>query len=464
MRLSLRARVLVAVALVGAVVVVAAVAVAATTEGHLVHQIDERLAASARDDAIAAGLVALDPPPADGAAADLYEALVVGGGLVTLQHSRHGRKVERRPAPALDPGAAGRLAARRGTATVGAADGSDLRYRVRARELPDGRVYVAALPLDDVDETMRRLVALQAAAAAVVVAVLAAVASWVLRLGIGPIRRMTRSAERIAAGELTWDGASASPSTEAGQLGVALERMVDRLVSSMREVAASRDRLRRFVDDASHELRTPVTTIRGYAELHRVGGLRDPDELDDAMRRTEQEAMRMSRLVEDLLALARFDEARPLRLEPVDLAVLVRDAVADARAAAPDREVVAGVAAAVVVPADPDRLRQVLANLVGNALVHTTPPAVIRVAARSDAEGGALVVGDDGDGMAAADAERATERFFRADPARARARGGTGLGLSIVEAIAAAHGGRVEIDSAPGIGTTVTVVLPGPAG
>ena len=224
---------------------------------------------------------------------------------------------------------------------------------------------------------------------------------------------------------------------------------------------SSEDRLRRFVADASHELRTPVTTIRGYAELYRHGGLEDHDALTDAMRRTEQEAVRMGRLVEDMLVLAKFDEERPLDLAPVDLGKLVCDAAADAHAAWPGRPITVDVdAEPAIVIGDEDRLRQVISNVVGNALVHTEPDVAVALRVRRVDDQVTFDVDDDGQGMPADVAERVTERFYRADPARSRHRGGSGLGLSIVDAAVTAHGGTITIDSQTDRGTTVHLVFP----
>jgi two-component system OmpR family sensor kinase len=178
------------------------------------------------------------------------------------------------------------------------------------------------------------------------------------------------------------------------------------------------------------------------------------------MRRTEQEAARMGRLVDDMLVLAKLDQHRPLDTRPVDLAALAADAAADARAAAPAREITLDVPhAEAVVVGDEDRLRQVIANVVGNALVHTEGD--VPIAIRVSTENGSVVLEDDGGpGMATDVADRVTERFFRADPARSRHRGGSGLGLSIVDATVSAHGGGVDIDSEKGRGTTVRLTMP----
>ncbi|HEY4725343.1 MAG TPA: ATP-binding protein, partial [Actinomycetota bacterium] len=234
----------------------------------------------------------------------------------------------------------------------------------------------------------------------------------------------------------------------------------------------SEDRMRRFVADASHELRTPLTTIRGFAELYRQGAARDPAELDRLMRRIEDQAARMGLLVEDLLLLARLDTERPLDRQPVDLLALAAEAVNDARAVAPDRriELVLGgddgadQAAALVVLGDEQRLRQVLANLVNNALTHTPAGSPIEVRVGTSTLDGrpgvAVEVVDHGPGLAPEQAERVFERFYRADPARSPADGGSGLGLSIVAALVAVHGGTVAVDSVPGRGARFRVVLP----
>jgi two-component system OmpR family sensor kinase len=230
--------------------------------------------------------------------------------------------------------------------------------------------------------------------------------------------------------------------------------------------------MRRFVADASHELRTPLTTIRGFAELYRQLATRephDPAELDRLMRRIEDQAARMGLLVEDLLLLARLDQQRPLEQAPVDLLALAAEAVHDARAVAPDRqiELVLGDGdggSALVVLGDDQRLRQVLANLVNNALTHTPAggPVEVRVgtAPLDGRLGVAVEVVDHGPGLAPEQAERVFERFYRADPARSRAAGGTGLGLSIVAALVAVHEGTVQVDSVPGRGARFRVVLP----
>ena len=224
--------------------------------------------------------------------------------------------------------------------------------------------------------------------------------------------------------------------------------------------AASEARLRQFVADASHELRTPLTTIQGYAELYRLGGLGDHDQLDEAMRRTEQEAHRMADLVDDLLNLARLDQGRPLDLGPVDLAAVLRDAARDAAAVEPHRPVDVEAPDPLVVQADEARMRQVVANLVGNVRMHTAPDVAVHLRLRRDGDWAVVEVADEGPGMDHETAARAFERFYRSDTARTRATGGAGLGLAIVAAVVAAHQGHVRITATPGGGTTVQVALP----
>jgi two-component system, OmpR family, sensor kinase len=290
---------------------------------------------------------------------------------------------------------------------------------------------------------------------------------------------MEQTAEAIAAGDLTRRVPDRDPRTEVGRLAAALNSMLAQIEAAFRARAASEttarrseERMRRFVADASHELRTPLTTIRGFAELYRQGASRKPGELDRLMRRIEDQAARMGLLVEDLLLLARLDQQRPLDRRPVDLLALAAEAVNDARAVAPDRRIEleldgAGDGAGggpLVVLGDEDRLRQVIANLMSNALTHTPAGSPIELRAgtrRGDGAGNAAIeVVDHGRGLTRQQAERVFERFYRADPARSHAAGGTGLGLSIVAALVAAHGGTVEVSSVPGQGASFRVLLP----
>ena len=236
--------------------------------------------------------------------------------------------------------------------------------------------------------------------------------------------------------------------------------MLGRIEDAFGERQRAEDQLRRFVADASHELRTPLTSIRGYAELFRAGAAERPEDLAMAMRRIEQEAARMGVLVDDLLLLARLDEGRPLRQEPVDLRALAADAVADARAAEPERPLQLDVNGPVLVTGDDARLRQVLSNLLANVRTHTPVDAPASVWVRAVDGEARVEVRDSGPGLDPTDAEQAFERFFRADASRHRSSGGSGLGLAIVQAVTEAHGGHAGVESAPGEGATFWVELP----
>jgi two-component system OmpR family sensor kinase len=305
-----------------------------------------------------------------------------------------------------------------------------------------------------------RLIWVEVIITGLVLGLLGLVTWWVIRLGVRPVKQMTATATAIAGGDLSHRVPVGHEGTEADELGVALNTMLTRIEEAFDERSASEARLRQFIADASHELRTPVATIRGYAELYRRGGLAEREELQQAMRRTEAETLRMGSLIDDLLLLARLDQGRPLGRAPVDLGVLAVDAAADARARAPERRVTASVSEGVVVNGDEHRLRQLVANLVSNALVHTPADAPIEARVRSDNGSAVLEVHDDGPGMSPDVAARAFERFYRADPSRSRHHGGSGLGLAIVRAIVDAHGGTVTLDTALGKGTTVRVELP----
>jgi two-component system OmpR family sensor kinase len=222
----------------------------------------------------------------------------------------------------------------------------------------------------------------------------------------------------------------------------------------------SEEQLRQFVADASHELRTPLTALRGYSELYRAGGLGQEAELEQAMARIGSESRRMGSLVEDLLLLARLDQGRPLRNEPVSLSELVNDALKDLRAVEPAREIRADITPDISVKGDEDRLRQVVGNLLTNVRVHTPAEASVTVSLTDSEEAATLTVADRGPGIDAAHVGRIFDRFYRADPGRSRDRGGSGLGLSIAASVAAAHEGRISYSQTPGGGATFTLTLP----
>jgi two-component system OmpR family sensor kinase len=344
-------------------------------------------------------------------------------------------------------------------------------------EGPDGTArgtVVLASSLEEVDATVRRLVQIDVLVGLAVLGGLAVVGYLLVRTALRPLSEIEETAAAIGRGDLARRVPDQDPATEMGRLSGALNAMLEQIEDAFRarthseaRARGSEQRMRRFVADASHELRTPLTSIRGFAELHRQGAVTDPAEVSQLLARIEGEAERMGVLVEDLLLLARLDQQRPLETAPVGLDDVARDAVEAARAAHPERtiELDAG-AVPLVVLGDRTRLHQVLANLLTNALAYSPDdaPVTVRLSAVAAADGGpdrvAMAVEDQGEGLTPEQAERVFERFYRTDPARSRAQGGTGLGLSIVAAIAAAHGGSVEVDTAPGEGSTFRVLLP----
>ncbi|MDX6722517.1 MAG: two-component system, OmpR family, sensor kinase [Solirubrobacteraceae bacterium] len=349
--------------------------------------------------------------------------------------------------------------------TVHGRNGDDTRYRVLAEPDPSGSgTVVVAVPLRELDQTLHRLLVVEGLVIGGVLLVLGLVAWAVVRVGLLPLDRMGHTAGAIAGGDLSHRIESTDPRTEVGRLGIALNAMLDRLERAFAEREASQDRLRRFIADASHELRTPLASIRGYAELFRMGATRTPEDTGKAMRRIEDEAARMGVLVEDLLTLARLDQVPDAPHGEVDLGRLVGDAVDDARATAPDRPIEARVAGRAMVTGDAHQLRQVLANLVRNALVHTPPGTPVEVSVAPSDGDVRLEVRDHGPGLPTEDADELFERFWRSEGGRERGRAGAGLGLAIVAGIVDAHGGRVQAANAPGGGATFVVTLPAAAG
>ncbi|MFN8234306.1 MAG: HAMP domain-containing sensor histidine kinase [Actinomycetota bacterium] len=334
------------------------------------------------------------------------------------------------------------------------------RYRGLATAVQGGGTLVVAIPLDDVLSTLRRLVVVMLVVGVVVLVAVAAFARWRVRAGLRPLEEMGETAGAIAAGDLTRRVEPADERTEVGRLGLALNAMLTQIESAFEERRASEERLRRFVADASHELRTPLTSIRGYAELFRRGAADRPEDLSKAMGRIEAEAARMGILVEDLLLLARIDEARPLERERLDISELAAQAVQDARIVAPDRSLELIAAGPVWVIGDGVRLRQVLDNLLDNVRSHTPEGSRSVIGVARDGDDAVLTVEDDGPGLDVEDPDKVFERFFRTDASRSRSGGGSGLGLSIVAAVVAAHGGTVHADRSPLGGARFRVRLP----
>jgi two-component system OmpR family sensor kinase len=383
--------------------------------------------------------------------------------------------------------------------TARAPDGSY--WRMLVTFLPTGSVLQVAQRMSGIDLAIARLVWVDVLVGTAVLIALAAVGAALVRQSLIPLVQIERTAAAIAAGDLTQrvpdpepDGNG--PTTELGRLSRALNAMLTQIEAAFtaraiseaaarsaeaaaRDAAAdarasearavlSEEKMRQFVADASHELRTPLTSIRGFAELYRQGAVTDPEDVANLVRRIEDEAARMGLLVEDLLLLARLDRERPLTLGPVELPVLAVDAVEAARATAPDRKIQLDIRDAperLIANGDDARLRQVIGNLMMNAVVHTPPDASVTLRLYAAPGDRAVIeVADTGPGISPDQREHVFERFYRADGARTRRTDrtatGTGLGLAIVAAIVRAHHGSVEVLSEPGRGATFRVTLP----
>jgi two-component system OmpR family sensor kinase len=345
--------------------------------------------------------------------------------------------------------------------TASAAGHSSVRFRVLATQYEFAPyTLVVAIPLTDVTQTLRRLLLVEGIVTFTVLVGLGLLAWWIVRRELRPLDDMAVTAGAIAAGDLTRRVEHADSRTEVGRLGLALNTMLAQIEAAFARSQNSENALRRFLAQASHELRTPLSSIRGYAELFRRGAKERPEDLDLAMRRIEQEAARMGVLVEELLLLARLDEGRVLDREPVDLTQLAADAVADARIVAPGRDVSLEQSGPVVVSGDESRLRQVVTNLVVNALRHAGDEARVKVSTGVTDGRAVIEVSDDGVGMTSAVAGHVFEPFYRPKDERGQGEATTGLGLSIVAAIAEAHDGDVDLQTAPGQGARFRVRLP----
>ncbi|MFI7454033.1 sensor histidine kinase [Nonomuraea sp. NPDC049714] len=400
----------------------------------------------------------------------LEKALLIESDTIVLMKDSTGRltptqsdrDVDIKPKPVLEdsPGP--------GIYTAPAVDG-DGAWRVKETTTPQG-TFVVATDLEEVNEITWRLVLIELLGGGGIVLILAVVGVTIVRRSMRPLAEIEHTAGTIAAGELSRRVPDSDPRTEVGRLAGALNGMLAQIESafaarSASEEAARRseDRMRQFVTDASHELRTPLTSIRGFAEYARQNPNADTAEL---MLRVESAAGRMGLLVDDLLLLAQVDQARPLKMRPVDMLALAADAVQDARILSPSREIGLDVVggAALIVSGDEVRLRQVVGNLMSNALIHTEDGTPITVRVGADDETAFLEVADKGPGLTLDQVERVFERFYRADSARSRRRSGedrgSGLGLAIVQALVRAHGGTVVAKSAVGEGATFRVELP----
>ena len=347
-----------------------------------------------------------------------------------------------------------------------AIDGS-LHYRVLALRSPQVPYVVLGAPMRGLDGTIASLMRILVLVGLVVLGLLMIIGWLLIRRDLRPLERMTATAERISSGDLSQRVGVPDDGSEVGKLGHAFDGMLDQIESSfasqqqaLRAKEASEQMLRQFVADASHELRTPLTTVRGYADLHHAGGLEQPAELEQAMDRIGSESRRMGALVEDLLLLARLDQGRPLRQDPVAFSGLVDEAVRDIRAVEPGRPLTAELEPGLTVTGDEDRLRQLVGNLLANVRVHTPPDSPVEVSLAAGGGSAVLTVTDHGPGIDPNHVDHVFDRFYRADAGRTRDRGGSGLGLAIAASIAAAHGGSISHSATPGGGATFTLTLP----
>ena len=423
------------------------------------------------------------PPPGAGAVIDarVLKNLAPPDTFLELRNPANHVEAVAQAGPPDDPNPAPRLAAvlkppQTSTSTAATATADVLRfdgdavsgsgrYRIQVSSLGgDQGILIVAIPLASVSDTLARLVHVELLIAAVVLALLALAAFWLLRAGLRPLERIAETAAGIAAGDLDVRVAPADGHSEIGRLGLALNGMLERLEEAFLRRDQSEAQLRRFVSSASHELRTPLTSIRGYAALFRRGAQDKPEDLAKSMARIESEATRMGVLIDDMLLLARLDERRPLERRRVDLAQIARDAVDDARARDPASPITMPEPEPVEVLGDEQRLRQVAANLLANAQIHTPPGTPVHVAVSARGDHAVLAVSDEGPGVDPEQEPHLFERFYRGTPVgdegSAPSTAGSGLGLAIVAAIMHAHDGTATVRSTPGSGASFEVTLP----
>ena len=383
-----------------------------------------------------------------------FAEIVVGEGATVLAATPSGFADEPDPLPDVSV-----LAELDGFGVVPSEDGS-LRYRALVVDDDKGFRAVAA-PLTGVSHATDRLVGTLLVVGGGVLVLGAAGTWWTVRKGTRPVDEMVDTAEAIAGGDLTRRIPHLDPGTELGRLGRSLNEMLSHLQDAVETERAAKLRVRRFAADASHELRTPVTTIAGYAQLHRSGALATDEDQDKAWARVESESRRMASLIEDLMTLARLGQVDQLRIETVDVARIVADAAADHQALDPTRPVSVETPDHVTISADEERVTQVIAGLLSNVRTHTPKGTSIEVEVADLSDRVRIAVTDDGPGIPEGFVDRVFDRFFRADPSRSRASGGAGLGLAIVAAVAEAHGGTARAAQANDAGgTRITIEIP----
>ncbi|HEY7717455.1 MAG TPA: ATP-binding protein [Pedococcus sp.] len=444
--MSLRRRLVLAVVALVVTVVVAGGAVLVAQRQYTVRQVDEQLLALSTNPAVTLRLSAR--ADSGSPVRDVLGCCYVGrlgrtGRLVTVL------------APTDDPGlvpALGDVPAPGEPAWRPTADGETSRVRVVTATLATGATAVFAAPTTAADAATRRLAATLGVAALALLGVVGVAGWWVVRLGLRPLDETARAADAIAAGQTDRRVDPGPPGTEAARLAHALNALVD-------TTQAAGDRLRRFVADASHELRTPLTTLQGYSSLHGSGPV-DEAARTDALRRINEEATRMRRIVDQLLQLATLDAAPTRRTEAVDLRAVLDDVAGDLRVVQPERPVSVEAPPGLLARADRDHVVQAVTALTANAMRHTPVTAAVTLAARRTAGGVRVEVADAGPGIASEHLPRLFDRFYRVDPGRSRAQGGSGLGLAVVESIARTHGGSAGVSSTPGAGSVFWVDLP----
>jgi two-component system OmpR family sensor kinase len=372
--------------------------------------------------------------------------------------------------PAYSPGVAELKSSLGMFKTITANDGKH-KWRMKVTAFQNGEPFLIGSSLSEVDGLKERVFLTTIYGGAAVLIMAASLGTDLVRRSLRPLAMIEKTAGAIAGGDLTRrvpdpEEGHPDPKTEVGSLSRSLNTMLTQIEHAFTAQAASETKMRQFVADASHELRTPLTTIRGFAELYRQGAVVSPEDTAALVKRIEDEARRMGMLVEDLLLLVRMEQERPVHALPVELRVLAIEAVQAARVMAPDREISLSVdheSGELVVLGDDARLRQVIGNLMGNAIAHTPQGTPIDVRLRREGEEAVLEVADHGPGLDEKQQERVFERFYRADAVRTRRADGhvsTGLGLAIVAALVSAHSGTVEVESTPGEGATFRVRLP----
>ena len=451
--MTLKVRLAISYSVILATLLLAMVALATSQRDDLVAQVDSQLLAAAPILAAPPPVpfpgLDIDDPRLEQSVSDLYVARISDDGAV--QPIMVGELID--DAPTITLAQLGGIQDRVFVTLDGA--GTDTRFRAVVLPSPDGGWAMAALPLTATERTINQLLITLGVVTAIIAVVLGLSALWVIRLGIGPIGQVTDAADRIAAGDTHHRVTVKSSAIEASRLAGAFNVMLD-------DRDENETKLRRFVADASHELRTPLTSMRGYLDIYAGGGFTDEAQLREAMVRMRYETRRMGELVEDLLLLANLDQGRPLETTEIDVVEVLGDAASDARAmdATHEIEVVPVDHDRLVVHADDMRLRQAVAAILHNAVVHTPPGTHIAMSAARDEHRTTITISDDGPGLEPEVAARIFDRFYRGDPARTRHRGGSELGLAIASSLVEAQGGDIELDTAPGQGCRFHVHLP----